>query len=144
MTADGDDGRMRALMDAVGATDGVARVASLRARGFSRRTIEAAVATRALVRPRNGWVAVPDADPLLVAAARAGVVLTCQTQARRLGLWVLRDDAVHVAAASNRHIGEVRDGGVHVVLQVVQEDVCESDEVAALSGSGQRCGAEVA
>lgn len=98
------------LSDAVVAAGGVARVATLRAAGMPRRTIEQAVSTRALIRPRNGWVAVPDADPLLVAAARAGVVVSCLTQAERLGLWVLADGAVHVAAPPHRHIGEVRDG----------------------------------
>jgi very-short-patch-repair endonuclease len=35
---------------------------------------------------------------MLVAAARAGVVLTCVTQAQRLGLWVLETGRPHVAA----------------------------------------------
>ena len=41
---------------------------------------------------------VVDADPELLAAARAGVVLSCVTQARRLGLWVTTVDRPHVAA----------------------------------------------
>lgn len=97
-------------MDAVRTAGGVARVAALRERGHSRRTIDSAVASRVLTRPRKGWVAMPGADPLLVAAARAGVVLTCHTQARRLGLWVLREGAVHVAAPPDRHLGEVEEG----------------------------------
>lgn len=63
-----------------------------------------------MIRPRNGWVALPEADPPLVAAARAGVVLTCQTQASRLGLWVLREEAVHVAAPPHGHVGQVKEG----------------------------------
>ena len=105
---------MEPLLNAVRAAGGVARVASMRALGYSRRTIEHAVTSRALTRPRNGWIAMPDADPLLVAAARAGVVLTCHTQARRLGLWVLTEGPVHVAAPPHRHIGEVKtDTHVH-------------------------------
>lgn len=104
---------MEPLLDAVRTAGGVARVATLRARGYSRRTVEHAVASRTLTRPRNGWVALADADPLLVAAARAGVVLTCHTQARRLGLWVLGQGPVHVAAPPHRHVGEVR-LGTHV------------------------------
>ncbi|WP_434810583.1 endonuclease domain-containing protein [Microbacterium sp. bgisy189] len=50
-------------------------------------------------------MATVDADPFLVAAARTGVILTCVTQARRLGLWVLRDERPHVAAAA--HAGHV-------------------------------------
>lgn len=101
------------LLGEVRAAAGVARVASLRAQGHSRRTIGNAVSSRTLTRPRNGWVAMPDADPLLVAAARAGVVLTCHTQARRLGLWVLEERPVHVAAPPHRHVGEVK-RGTHV------------------------------
>jgi len=67
-----------------------------------------AVRSGVLVRPRGGWLAVPDADPELLAAARDGVVLTCATQARRLGLWVLRGDRPHVAAPA--HAGAVRTG----------------------------------
>jgi very-short-patch-repair endonuclease len=100
---------MESLEDAIRGS-GVVRVSTLRAQGFSRRAIEGAVSAKTLIRPRNGWVALPDADPLLVAAARAGVVLTCETQARRLGLWVLREDAVHVAAPPHRHVGAVREG----------------------------------
>lgn len=98
------------VRDAVAAGGGVVRVAALRAAGVPRRAIEQAVSTGRLIRPRNGWVALPDADPLLVAAARAGVVLSCLTQAGRLGLWALGDGAVHVAAPPKRHIGEVREG----------------------------------
>lgn len=100
---------MDRLMDAVAAGGGVVRVAALRAAGVPRRAIERAVGVHKLVRPRNGWVALPDADPLLVAAARAGVVLSCLTQAERLGLWVLGDGAVHVAAPPHRHIAEVKE-----------------------------------
>lgn len=97
-------------MDAVASAGGVMRVAALRRRGYSRRSIEHRVSSGELVRPRNGWVGLPSADPLLLAAARAGVVLTCHTQARRLGLWVLRDDGVHVGAPPHRHIGEIKTG----------------------------------
>nr|WP_315268465.1 DUF559 domain-containing protein [Microbacterium lemovicicum] len=98
------------LTEAVAVAGGVMRVAALRHAGAPRRAIEQAVAARVLLRPRNGWVALPEADPALMAAARAGVVLTCLTQAERLGLWVFDDGAVHVAADPHRHIGEVREG----------------------------------
>lgn len=71
-----------------------------------------AVATGRLVRVRKGWLATPDADPALVAAARSGVVLTCVTQASRLGLWVLHDGVPHVAAPA--HSGAVRVARAHV------------------------------
>lgn len=111
---------MTDLLAAVRDAGGVARVSTLRARGQPRRAIDHAVACGALERPRNGWVAVPEADPLLVAAARAGVVLTCLTQARRLGLWVLHEPEVHVAAPPHAHAGEVRAGTrVHWARPVV-------------------------
>ncbi|MFG6504673.1 type IV toxin-antitoxin system AbiEi family antitoxin domain-containing protein [Microbacterium sp. P05] len=65
---------------------GVARTALLFESGCSRRSVGTAIADGTLLRLRRGWVGVPDADPFLAAAARAGVVLTCVTQARRLGL----------------------------------------------------------
>ena len=55
---------------------------------------------------RRGWVAVPDADPMLTAAARRGVVLTCVTLAARRDLWVLDASEPHVAARPNSgHVG---------------------------------------
>jgi len=55
----------------------------------------------------------PDADPALLAAARAGVVLTCVIQAHRLGLWVLDGSEWHVAAPPNAGRVDVP-AGVHV------------------------------
>lgn len=108
----GEDGDMsghrevpRSTSDVVGgvsALGGVARTRSLIETGFSRARIAAAVDRGELRRVRRGWVAVPTADPELVAAARHGVVLSCITQARRDGLWVLREDRRHVAAEPHR------------------------------------------
>lgn len=66
-----------------------------------------------LIRPRLGWVALPDADPQLVFAARHRVVLTCITQAARLGLWVLEHDRPHVSAHRSDHKTAVPDAVVH-------------------------------
>lgn len=78
---------------------GVVRARTLREIGVSSRELTEAVASGVLLRPRRGWLAVPDADGDLIRAARAGVVLTCVTQARRLGLWVLSGpDVPHVGA----------------------------------------------
>lgn len=68
--------------------DGVVRVERLKALGIGRRALDRTLASGELVRIRRGWVALPEADPVLVAAARAGVVVTCISQAARLGLWV--------------------------------------------------------
>jgi very-short-patch-repair endonuclease len=90
----------------------VVRTASLLDRGWTRHAIGSAVAGGRLVRVRKGWVATPDADPALVSAAQRGVVLTCVTQASRLGLWVLHEGEPHVGAPC--HSGAVRITGAHV------------------------------
>ena len=87
------------IVEAVRRVHGVARVRDLTDRGVRRSTLDAAIRGGGLVRVRNGWVAVPDADPAFVAAARHGVVLSCITQARHLGVWVHAEaPGVHVAA----------------------------------------------
>lgn len=91
---------------------GAVRSASLSAAGHSPHHVALAVARGVAVRVRRGWVAVPDADPLILAAARSGAVLTCITQARRHGLWVLAEERVHLGAPSRA--GGVRSGGAHV------------------------------
>jgi very-short-patch-repair endonuclease len=78
------------------------RARSLRQRGHGDHHVRAAVARGEIVRVRKGWVAVPDADPRLVSAAQAGGVLTCVTEAQRLGLWVLQPPAVlHLGVRSH-------------------------------------------
>ncbi len=92
--------------DAVRRTGGVVRSAALVRDGFRPHLIEKAVAGGRLIRVRRRWVALPDADRMLVWAAGAGVVLSCVTQAARLGLWVLDAGAgTHVAAKS--HAGRI-------------------------------------
>jgi hypothetical protein len=74
---------MADLMVELQVRGGVALRAALMRAGVSGYTIECAMAAGLVTRPRRGWVAVPDADPHLMAAARAGVVLTCITRAKR-------------------------------------------------------------
>lgn len=92
------DARRIDLLAAVAARDGVARASSLSRAGHSRHRIAQAIEAGDLVRVRRDWVAAPGADAELIAAARAGVVLSCITWARRAGLWVLAEDRCHVAA----------------------------------------------
>jgi very-short-patch-repair endonuclease len=80
--------------------------ARLVAEGVKRHLIQDAVATGLLVRVRRRWVALPDADPFLVIAARSGVMLSCVTQARRLGLWTL-DDGRKPHVAARPHAGRI-------------------------------------
>lgn len=92
------DSRTRRALSEVNRLGGVSRTSTLRASGVSRYTIHEAIAGGSLISVRQGWVALPGADAELQDAARLGVVLTCVTQARRLGLWVHSDD-------SRRHFG---------------------------------------
>ncbi|MFG6502312.1 endonuclease domain-containing protein [Microbacterium sp. P05] len=85
---------------------GVVRSAALAASGFRQREIQRAVDAGWLLRPRGGWVAAHNADPVRVAAARAGVLLTCVTGAQQLGLWAVADEVAHVAAPP--HSGSVK------------------------------------
>lgn len=94
---------MDLLQSLLDAHDGVARTATLRLHGVTRGALERATSSGRLVRITRGWVARPDADPYLVTAARAGVVVTCVSRARMLGLWVLAEDRPHLAA--KRHAG---------------------------------------
>lgn len=81
------------------------RVRALRELGVSDHVLRRALGLGHIERVRRGWVASPGADPMLVAAARRGVVLTCVTAARRLGLWVLEEKQPHVAAP--QHAGRI-------------------------------------
>jgi very-short-patch-repair endonuclease len=90
---------------------GLARTRDARDAGFSRHALSTVPDLR---RPRRGWVALPYADPMLVRAVVSGVVLTCVTQAERLGLWTYReDDRPHVAAPAHSGSVVVRDARVH-------------------------------
>ncbi len=92
------------LMSFLSDRNGVARTRELEDAGIKRARITAALNSGACIRPRHGWIARRDADPLLIAAARDGFVLTCVTQAARFGLWVHDQTAerIHVAPRTNR------------------------------------------
>lgn len=104
----------REISSEVAALGGVARTSALRDLGFRRADFEAAIARGTLQRTRQGWVALPEVSPLLVSAARRGVVLSCLTQARRLGLWVHdQNPGVHVAATPGSAGGKPKGIRVH-------------------------------
>jgi very-short-patch-repair endonuclease len=110
---------MERLRVAVVERGGVARVSTLRGLGHSRHSIALALERGMLARVRRDWVALPSADAELMAAARWGVVLTCVTLARRLGLWVLEEDRCHVAAAPHATGRKPRLATVHWSQPVV-------------------------
>lgn len=80
----------------------VVRTARVEAAGASRFEVARAVRDGTVRRIARGWIATPDADPLLVSAAQRGVVLTCVTEASRRGLWVLEPSTrAHVGAGAH-------------------------------------------
>lgn len=81
---------------------GVARTSTLLSHGWSRHDIAQALQAGRLERPRHGWVALPTADPELIMAATHGVLLSCITQTKRLGIWLRQDQGRHLAV---RHAG---------------------------------------
>jgi len=112
-------GTLLPLLAAVSDAGGVARAASLARAGHSRYRVGVALREEHLIRVRRDWVALPGADPELVAAAREAVVLSCITLARRLGLWVLDEDRCHVAADPRGAGGKSRLARVHWAVPLV-------------------------
>ncbi|WOF24584.1 DUF559 domain-containing protein [Microbacterium betulae] len=79
---------------------------------MSDQQIRRAARTGDVVRPRRGWVARADADAALIAAAEVGVVVTCISEAARLGLWTIDDGLWHVGIRSNGKL--LRETSAHV------------------------------
>ncbi|MFB4352147.1 type IV toxin-antitoxin system AbiEi family antitoxin domain-containing protein [Microbacterium sp. LS_15] len=102
------------VVEALSRGDGVLRTRALQGRGFTPRDIRSAVETGAVVRPRRGWLALPSTEPLLLFAATHGAVLTCRSQAKRLGLWIHDSSGPpHVAVGANAEGGRRIPARVH-------------------------------
>lgn len=85
---------------------GVVRTRTLVDAGVSTYALRRAKERGVLRRVRNGWVATPDADPVVSGAIGCGVRLSCITVAERSGLWVPERGGVHVVAPA--HSSRVR------------------------------------
>lgn len=76
---------------------GVFRTGQLMALGYGQDEIRQALDGGYLTRVRHGFLALADADPLVVAAVGDRGVLSCASALRRHGLWVPRHDkSLHV------------------------------------------------
>lgn len=106
------------MLAAVRRGGGVARARALIDAGHSRYIVRRAVESGQLIHVRRDWVALPEADHELVWAVRAGVVVSCVSQAKRLGLWVLRVDRPHAAVVGTRRV-RAGDATVHWAGPVV-------------------------
>lgn len=109
------------LFDHLQARQGVARTQTLRNAGITVHQLRIAKADGRIRTVRRGWVALPDADLVLVAAATHGVVLTCTTLAARRGLWVLDDGEPHVAARPSAH-AQIARGVIHWARPTIPRD----------------------
>ncbi|RLK52848.1 type IV toxin-antitoxin system AbiEi family antitoxin domain-containing protein [Microbacterium telephonicum] len=98
---------------------GVARTIDLESAGFGRGRVARALARGALERVTRGWVAVPGADALSIAAARSNVVVSCVTRARQLGWWVLADVRPHVVAPGHSGRAPTATATVHWAAPVI-------------------------
>lgn len=101
---------------------GVARVEALKRAGVTAHALRLATSERRVLSVRRRWVALPDADPLLISAARQGVVLSCITLAERKGLWVLDASSLHVAAPPKAGHATSAGGVIHWSQPVVPRD----------------------
>lgn len=73
-------------------------MSALREAGVSAHSLRCAKERGEIRTVRQGWVALPDADPQVVGAVARGVVLSCVTAAERHGLWMPERLPLHVAA----------------------------------------------
>lgn len=101
------------IIEALMQFDGVARIEALKRLGVTTHQLRKARGRGLIFSVRRGWVALRDADPMLVAAARRGVVLSCITLAARRGLWVLDASEPHVAAPPHAGHASVTKGVIH-------------------------------
>jgi len=92
-------------MDAVSALaaigEPVATRSQLLAAGSTPRALTVAVRNRQLVRVREGYYALPSADPMLLQAVRIGGRLGCVSALDAHGVWVAPHAFAHVALAPN-------------------------------------------
>lgn len=91
---------------------GVMRVRELMDQGCSKHALLRVLHEGRLIRPKRGWLALPDADTELLYAVRRGVVLSCVTVAKRLGLWITTEPTRIHAAARSAHAHLSSDGHV--------------------------------
>ena len=91
------------------ARGGIARTSELRAAGFGKRTLAAAVARGDVARARTGLLVLPTLDADAREALSHGGLLACASACRSHGLWVLdaHDDRVHTWIAADRHPGRL-------------------------------------
>lgn len=89
------------------------RSSRVRELGWRETELSRALHAGRVVRPKKGWLALPNADPVILNAIRRGAIITCVTQAKRLGLWVLEASEAHWAAPHAHARPLAEDGVMH-------------------------------
>ncbi|MGN6327202.1 endonuclease domain-containing protein [Pseudolysinimonas sp.] len=92
---------------------GLATTQDLRSAGMSERAIAAAVTAGRLRRLRRGWFAGPLAEPRVASAVAAGGRVACASALAMHGVWVLREDGLHVAVRDGSHRRSERGRRIH-------------------------------
>ncbi|MGD8195985.1 type IV toxin-antitoxin system AbiEi family antitoxin domain-containing protein [Herbiconiux sp. P18] len=102
------------LFEVLESRGGVASTVELAGLGVPVRQVTAAVRRGDLVRVRRGWVALPRADPELVASVAVGGALSCTSVLVRYGVWCAHDDRRHVRVPP--HAGRSKSSGTSTRL----------------------------
>ncbi|RFA08584.1 hypothetical protein B7R54_04595 [Subtercola boreus] len=84
------------ILDVVTQLGGVVHQGRLLPFGYTASDARRAVRGGMLLRPRQGWVATPDAADADVSAVRVGGSLTCLSVLRSAGIWCIDDGLLHV------------------------------------------------
>lgn len=136
--------RTSSVIDLVARSGGVMRRAALLRRGATVADVRRAVRGEALVRLRDGVLALPDADPSVTTAAMHGGSVACASALRHFGVWLWDDERrlhVWLGTSGRRHphpgcrcvthhdAGAAAFGVVSIVQALVQVATCLGDEV---------------
>jgi len=123
------------LYEYLWAHGGIARMSTLIDAGIRRSEIRRAIAEGRIDRVARSWVALPDSDPALVAAAQIGVTITCVSQAERYGLWTFGTAEPHVAAPPNGRLNRPTTAHVHWSKPLMERspDVVEDGVINTLA-----------
>jgi very-short-patch-repair endonuclease len=110
-------------------------LARLLSAGYSRDHLSKAVRDGHLIRVRNGRFVTPDVDDELLRVARLGVRVDCVSLLHRLGVFVLRNDVLHVQATAGSSRLPRRSKGVvcHWRRTAVSRESLVADIVEALA-----------
>jgi very-short-patch-repair endonuclease len=89
------------LLLLIASLGGVTSMRALTDRGVSVREVAAAVRRGDVIRPRQGWVALPSADRAAIAAVRVGGTLSCTSLLRRHRVWTTPVFHLHLRVPRN-------------------------------------------